>query len=173
MNGNNPLIKRYIKILGRRLSHLSKTDRDDITREIEEHIIERWDNDSEGVFDDESLKGVLGKMGAPETIAAQYCEQRGWAIPPKKHSVRNTVLVIVAVIVALCIGGGYFSYKYVLFPFVAMFKGSLVEIDDDGVRVFNDAISVTDDGVKIKGIVDIDAKGNTIKMGGIKVDGKF
>ncbi|MBT3182037.1 MAG: DUF4097 family beta strand repeat protein [Deltaproteobacteria bacterium] len=173
MNENNPSIQRYIKILSRRLSHLSDVDRDDITREIKEHIVERWESDSKGELDEESLKGVLGKMGAPEAIAAQYCEQRGWAIPPKRHTVRNTILVAAALIVALCLGGGYFSYKYVLFPFLGMFKGSLVEIDDDGVRVFNDAISVSDEGVKIKGVIDIDAKGGQIKVGGIKIDGKF
>ena len=100
-------IRSYIKKLQKNLKHLSDADRDEIVKEIEGHIVERWEIDSKGKLDDASLVGVLGKLGTPESIAAQYCEQRGWATPPPKHTVRNTILVITAIVLFIIFGTVY------------------------------------------------------------------
>lgn len=162
---SHPSIDKYLRKLRSELSHLGGVDRDDISREIEEHIRERWETDSGGTYDDESLRGVLGKMGTPEYIAAQYCEQRGWARPPKKHTLQNAVIVAAALIVLSVTGVSYIGMKFILAPFMNLFRGSIVEVDDQGVRIMNDAISVTEDGVKIRGIVNIDASNEGVKIG--------
>lgn len=182
MSGNDSkqAVKKYLKSLTRELSHLSIADREDIAREIEDHILEKWENDSNGAFDEETLQGVLGKMGSPEYIAGQYCEQRGWAKPPQKHTVRNAVLITLVALVLICGFGGYLSFRYVLFPFAGLFSGSIVEVGDDGVRILNDTIIVDDDGVKIKGLlevgeggVEISGKKGKIRIGDFSIDGKI
>jgi len=166
MKKGHPATSRYLRKLSKELAHLSQTDRDDITREIEEHILERWETDSGGAFDDDSLQGVLGKMGSPEYLAGQYCGQRGWARPPEKHTLRNATLATVAAAILLCVAGGYLSMKYIFSPFMGLFSGSIVEVDDDGVRILNNAISVTDEGVKIRGILNINASDDGVEISG-------
>jgi hypothetical protein len=162
----NASVERYLKRLSRELSHLGRADRDDIVREIEEHILERWESDSGGAFDEESLRGVFGKLGSAESIAAQYCEQRGWARPPKRHTARNAALTIVGIIILTFVIGTYATYKFIISPVVGAFKDSVVEVDDSGVRVLNGAVSVTDEGVKVRGIVDIKASDEGVEIGG-------
>lgn len=160
----NQRIDRYVSKLKRSLNHLSQTDRDDIAREIEGHIAERWEVDSNGAFDDESLSGVFGKMGTPESLAAQYCEQRGWALPPPKHTLRNTILAALAIILLFVFGMSYIATRYVISPIVDLIsgKGKIIKVDEKGVDVLNGMISVKEgkDGndevrVNIPGSVDI------------------
>lgn len=156
----NPAIVRYINKLNRPLKHLSSTDREEIVREIEGHIMERWEIDSKGTFDEESLKGVLGKMGTPEMIAAQYCEQRGWARPPKNHTVRNTILIICAIFAVTILGVTYFGSRYIVRPALDAFGivkggGRLIKIGDDGIEILGGKISISDDGIKVGDIISI------------------
>lgn len=122
-NPTHPLVKKYIRKLKRALKHLSSADRDDIIKEIEGHIYEKWENDSGGKYDNNSIRGVLGKMGPPEYIAAQYCGHRGWAKPPERHFVAKTILIIVAIAAATILGVTYFGVKYVVSPAIEMASG--------------------------------------------------
>jgi hypothetical protein len=155
-NTNHPLIRKYTGRLVRSLKHLTANDRNDIIREIEAHIVEKWDADSKGSFDDESLRGVFGKMGSAEFIAAQYCEQRGWARSPVSRGVRNTILIVLGIIAAVVISSSFFASRYVIYPAIDLarqFVGdgeSVVEIDDSGIRVFDGRIEVGDDGVRVR-----------------------
>ena len=143
-----------MKKLNQTLKHLSISDRDDIVREIESHIVEKWDTESYGNNDTESLRGVLGKFGTPEAIAAQYCEHRGWAKPPQdKSGWRKTALIIFAILGITVLGVSYFGSKYIIYPFINIFTGTdkIVEINEDEIKIFDGKIKVSG-----KGIVDID-----------------
>lgn len=134
MNEQHNAVVKYIGKLRKALRHLSPEDRDDITREIKGHIMERWEADSKSSFDDASLDGVLKRMGSPELIASQYCDQRGWAKPPKKHTLRNVLLTVTALFLLMAIGIGYFAYRFVFSPVAEYISGrnKIVEIGDDG-----------------------------------------
>jgi uncharacterized membrane protein len=161
MNEQHNAVVKYISKLRKALRHLSPEDCDDITREIKGHVIERWEVDSKGSFDDMSLDGVLKRMGSPELIASQYCDQRGWAKPPKKHTLRNVLLTVTALFLLVVFGIGYFSYKFVFSPVAGFVSGKskIVEIGDDGIKIMNGAISIGDDGVKIGGAISIGGDG--------------
>lgn len=172
---NNPKIDKYVGKLSKILRHLSTADREDIVKEIKCHIQERWETDSNGSYDGESLKGVLGKFGSPEVIAAQYCEERGWAVPPKGHAVRNTIIIVVALIAITVLGSVYFGAKYIVNPVLNIFsgEGELVKINDEGIEVLGGSISINDDGIKIGGTISIsggdEADGDSLS---IKMHGK-
>lgn len=153
-NRKHAMLDRYLIKLRRSLRHLSEADRDDIVKEIESHIQESWETSSNGNFDDESLKGILKRMGAPEMIGAQYCQQRGWAIPPRSHTLRNVILTLVALFLLGVFVFSYLGMRYFVYP-IAQYVGGdkkIIKIDDSGIELLGGAISIKDDDVVEDGI---------------------
>lgn len=154
---SHPQVERYIRKLRSHLGHLSEADRDEIAREIEGHVIERWEADSKGALDAASLAGVFGKVGTPEFIAAQYCEQRGWAPPPKRHRLRNGLLIGLGIVILLIAGFSYMATRFILGPIAGFLggKGSVIEINENGIKILDGKISIGEDGIRIGGVLEI------------------
>lgn len=149
----NRFIKKYLHSLRKSLKHLSEADRSDIIAEIQSHLLERWETDSGSDYNEASLKAILARMGPADEMAARYCEQRGWAKPPKRHPVRNILLTVVALFLLTFFGLGYFGYRVVSFVFRD--RDNAVRVEDGKINILDGTVEIGDGKVNIEGKIEI------------------
>ncbi|MBU0706690.1 DUF4097 family beta strand repeat protein [Patescibacteria group bacterium] len=152
----NRRVRKYLYKLSKSLKHLPATERHEIVEEIQSHIEESWQNESDGKFDNESLDRVFDKLGTSDELARHYSEQRGFAPPAKKHTVRNVLLIISGLILFFGLLTGYLIYRISVPVINAITKeGNLVTIDKKGISALGGSIRINDSGIRIGSLIDL------------------
>lgn len=90
---SNPMIDAYFSDLERKLSDMPAADRQEFTRELRAHVLDRLEQAASGTDDD--CRTILKALGTPEEIARQYRVERimtksAWKLSP--FSILRTTL---------------------------------------------------------------------------------
>ncbi len=150
---NHIKIKRYVAQLKKSLKHLPQVDRDDICKEIVEHIVDKWGLDSNQTYDENYLDDTFKRLGSPVDLAKKYCEQRNWPKPAPTHTVRNILLISLASILLLTALAGYGIMHYIVNPVIGAISGR-IDINDSGIYLESSdgtsTLSISEDGIYLK-----------------------
>jgi hypothetical protein len=143
----DPRLENYLSSLDRALTSIPVSDRADIVTEIKSHVLTAMEREPKPAID-----SVLAALGEPEIVANHYLMERG--LKPGKPPISPIVKWLVV---------GFLGTCAMLLVFIALILHSVgpairISDKDDRVTLFG-------------GLIDIDGKKGTVKIGDSFIDG--